>query len=52
MMTTKKVTDDKVDEIAMKEVLTEEDVETLKSFLETLADWVLQEFEELDSTSQ
>jgi len=45
MMTTKKVTDDKVDEIAMEEVLTEEDVETL-------ADWVLQEIEELDSTSQ
>ena len=44
-MTTKKITDDKVDEIASKEVLTEEDVETL-------ADWVLQEIEELDNTSQ
>tara|TARA_Y100001937_G_C7030098_1_gene289696 strand:- start:282 stop:413 length:132 start_codon:yes stop_codon:yes gene_type:complete len=41
-MTTKKITDDKVDEIAKKEILTEEDVETL-------ADWVLQEIEELDN---
>lgn len=41
-MTTKKIADDKVDEIANKEVLTEEDVEIL-------ADWVLQEIEELDN---
>ena len=44
-MTTKKIADDKVDEIAMKEVLTEEDVEIL-------ADWVEQVIEQVQSTNE
>lgn len=44
-MNKKKITDDRVDEIVGKEVLTEEDVETL-------TDWVLQEFEDLDTKPQ
>ena len=43
-MTQQKITDDKVDEIVSKEVITEEDIEFL-------ADWVEQEVQEIKSTS-